>query len=116
MLGFPKKSPYAAIRWQDSQPEVQLDAEWYRLLSINDVLTADILAFSRKTYGELWQKRFEEDLVELLSRMGHPPKDTVKLEVQSLTEPLETRTLSEVPMTEANRRAIYRAAHPLTNP
>ncbi len=41
--------------------------------------------------------------------MGHPPEDTVKLVLQSLTSP-ETQTLESVPMTEANRKAIYSAA------
>ena len=55
-----------------------------------------------------WQMRFEEDLVELLSPMGHPPQDTVKLVVQSLTS-TETQVLEDVPMTEANRQAIKAA-------
>ena len=52
---------------------------------------------------------FAEDLVEVLTRMGHPPQDTVTLVVQSPTTS-ETRTLEDVPMTEANRWAIYEAA------
>jgi CubicO group peptidase (beta-lactamase class C family) len=106
---FPRKSPFAAVRWQDSQPEVQLDDEWFKLVSLDELPADDIIAFSRKTYGDLWQKRFEEDLVELLSRMGHPPQDTVTLVVQSLTTS-QTRTVEEVPMTEANRQAIKAAA------
>ena len=42
--------------------------------------------------------RFEEDLVELLTQMGHPPKDKATLAIQSLTSS-ETRTLKDVPMT-----------------
>jgi hypothetical protein len=41
--------------------------------------------------------------------MDHPPQDTVTLVVQSLTSS-ETRTLEDVPMTRANRRAIRDAA------
>ena len=107
--GYPKVSPFAAVRWQQSQPEVQLDGEWFKLVSLNDLPVADIVAFSQQTYGKLWRKRFEEDLVELLSRMRHPPQDTVTLVVQSLTSS-ETWTLEDVPMTEANRLAIKAAA------
>ena len=40
---------------------------------------------------------------------GASAQDTVKLVVQSLTSS-ETQTLENVPMTEANRKAIYNAA------
>jgi hypothetical protein len=106
---YPKKSPFAGVRWQQSQAEVQVGDDWSRLVSLNDVPAAEIVAFSRRTYGNLWQKRFEEDLVELLTGMGHPPQDEVTLVVQSLTSS-ETRTLEDVAMTEANRRAIREAA------
>ena len=105
----PKKSPFAAVRWQESQPEVKVGDEWYRLVSLDDVPAAEIVAFSRQTYGDKWPKRFEEDLVELLSRIGHPPQDTVKLVIQSLTSP-ETQVLDGVSMTRENRQAIREAA------
>ena len=105
----PEKSPFAAVRWQESQPEVRVGDEWFKLVSLDDLPAAEIVAFSQRTYGNKWQKRFEEDLVELLTRMGHPPQDTVTLVVQSLTSS-ETRTLEDVPMTRANRRAIRDAA------
>ncbi len=105
----PQKSPFAAVRWQQSQPQVKVGDEWYKLVSLDDLPAAEIVAFSRRTYGNKWQKRFEEDLVELLSRMGHPPRETVKLVVQSLTSG-QTRTLERVPMTRENRQAIRAAA------
>lgn len=106
---FPKTSPFGAVRWRQFQPEVNAGNEWYKLVSLDNVPAADIVAFSRRTYGNKWQKRFEEDLVELLSRMGHPPQGTVKLVVQSLTS-LQMQTLEQVPMTRANRQAIREAA------
>jgi CubicO group peptidase (beta-lactamase class C family) len=106
---YPKKSPFAAVRWQQAQPEVKVGDEWFKLVSLDDLPASEIVAFSQQTYGDLWQKRFEEDLVELLTRMGHPPDDTVTLVVQSLTSS-ETRTLDDVPMTTANRQAIRDAA------
>jgi len=108
-VGYPRLSPFAAVRWQEFQPEVKLGDEWYQLVSLDDLPAADIVAFSRLTYDGRWQMRFEEDLVELLTRMGHPPQDTVKLVVQSLTSS-ETQVLEAVPMTAANRRAIKAAA------
>jgi CubicO group peptidase (beta-lactamase class C family) len=106
---YPKKSPFAAVRWNESQPEVQLDGEWFKLESLDEFPAAEIVTFSQRTYGNKWQKRFEEDLVEVLVGMGHEPKDTVQLVVSPLGSSM-TRTLEGVPMTEANRRAIFKAA------
>ena len=107
--GHPERSPFAAVRWRQSRPEVKVDDEWFNLVSLDGVPAAEIVAFSQRTYGDLWRKRFEEDLVELLTQMGHEPQETVTLVVQSLTSS-ETRTLEEVPMTRANRQAIRNAA------
>ncbi|MCA9006187.1 MAG: hypothetical protein KDA70_13025 [Planctomycetaceae bacterium] len=104
-----QKSPFAAVRWQAAQPEVKLGNEWYQLVSLNGIAASEIVEFSKQTYDAKWQKRFEEDLVELLTRMGHPPADSVTLEVQSL-DSTEKKTLKEVPMTYENRRAIRNAA------
>ena len=106
---YPKMSPFAAVRWNDSQPEVKVGDDWFLLVSLDGLSAADIVSFSKETYHGLWQKRFEEDLVELLSRMGHPPQGTVKLIVQSLTTGKE-KTLPNVAMTVENRQAIRNAA------
>lgn len=106
---YPKRSPFAAVRWEESQPEVKVDDQWFKLISLNGIPAKEIVDFSKETYGEKWQKRFEEDLVELMTRMGHPPEKSVTLEVQSLTSS-EKQTLKEVRMTYANRGAIRAAA------
>ncbi|QDU06590.1 hypothetical protein V6x_63440 [Gimesia chilikensis] len=106
---YPKRSPFAAVRWEESQPEVKVDGQWFKLISLNGIPAKEIVDFSKETYGEKWQKRFEEDLVELMTRMGHPPEKSVTLEVQSLTSS-EKQTLKEVRMTYANRGAIRAAA------
>lgn len=106
---YPKISPFAAVRWQESQPEVKVKDEWYQLIYLNGIPASEIIDFSKQTYDDKWQKRFEEDLVELLTRMGHPPEEKVTLVVQPLTSPAR-QTLKDVPMTYANRRAIREAA------
>ena len=111
---YPKKSPFAAVRWQDDQPEVKLDDEWFKLVSLNELPVADIVSFSQQTYENQWQQRFEEDLVEVLTRMEHPPADTVKLVVQSMRTS-ETSVREDVPMTEENRSAIYAASSKRSN-
>jgi hypothetical protein len=99
---YPKLSPYSAIRWK---PEVQLDGQWHTLLSIDGVSVEEIVAFARRQYDSLWQKRFNEDLVQVLSEMGRPPGKTVTLVVRDLKTGQE-KTLKNVPLTAENRRAI----------
>ena len=106
---FSKKSPFNAVRWQDSQPEVRISEEWYQLVSIDGVPTKDILTFCRRTYEGKWRKRFAEDLVEVLIRMGHEPKDTVQLVVRSPGFS-ESKQLENVAMSKENRQAIWNAA------
>ncbi len=102
---YPKRSPFEAIRWNEDAPEVRVNDEWFTLISLDGRTTDEILRFSRQKYGEKWRKRFEEDLFELLVRMGHAPGETVELVVRS-PEAGEMQTLEDVPMTEENRDAL----------
>ena len=106
---YPKLAPYTGVRWEGNQPVVRVGDEWFTLVSIDGIAVEEIVAFSRRTYVDKWRKRFAEDLVEVLTRMGHEPKDTVRLVVSPPGSPA-TRNLNDVPMTEANRKAIYEAA------
>lgn len=113
--GYLRLSPFAAVRWvDDDEPEVYVDKEWYRLVAIGDLPAEMIVDYSRVTYRDKWQKRFEEDLVELLSRMGHPPGQTVRLVVRRPTSQ-EWLILKDVPLTEENREAIKAAAEARAN-
>lgn len=111
---YPKLAPYSGVRWEGEEPAIEIGGEWFRLVSLDGIPASEIVAVSRKIYGDRWKKRFEEDLVELLTRMGHPPGKTVRLVVQSLTS-TETRVLEEVPMTAANRQAVKAAADARAN-
>jgi CubicO group peptidase (beta-lactamase class C family) len=105
---YAKKSPFTAIRWKESQPEVQLENEWYELVALDAIPVIDIVDFSRQTFGERWQKRFSEDLVEVLTRMGYPPQNEVTLVLRSFATG-ETLTRTGVAMTEENRHLIRAA-------
>lgn len=106
---YPKRAPFTDVRWEGSTPVVKIGEEWFMLISLDGIPAADIVNFSWRTYMDRWRKRFEEDLVEVLTRMGYEPNDTVTLVVRSQASS-ETRTLNDVPMTEENRRTIYKAA------
>jgi hypothetical protein len=117
---FPKLSPYSSIRWLGTSPQVQVRETWYDLAAIDDQSTEQILDFVHKTYGDIWQKRFEEDLVEVLTRMGHPPDPTMRLKLREL-DTGEVIELRDVPMTKTNRLQIWserngQSAPPSTSP
>jgi len=99
---YPKLAPYGGIRWT---PEVQIDGKWYALRSINELSVDKIVEFAGKEYDDRWLKRFNEDLVQVLTEMGHPPGMTVKLVVVDLETGKEA-LLDQVPLTAENRRSI----------
>jgi RNA polymerase sigma factor (sigma-70 family) len=107
---YPAVSPFEAVRWKGDAAEVQVKGMWYQLLGVNDVAAEHIVA-SAKSADREWQRRFEEDFVALLAYMGHEPGATVTLKAKNLETQKEV-TLSDVAMTENNRRAIYVARHP----
>ena len=105
-------APYAAVRWRDSVPEVQVMGSWYELVALDDVPVEDIVSFCKQTYGEFWRKSFEEDLVLVLKDMGkpgHSDGETGPLTVRRL-DTREILWLPRVTWTDANRQAILRTA------
>jgi hypothetical protein len=106
--GYPKLSPFSAVRWKDSTPEVKVKDVWYELLAIDDTEAREVVKFCKEKEEKLWQKRFEEDLVEMMARMGHEPGEKVTLKVRDLKTG-KTEVLKDVPNTHENRQAIWRA-------
>lgn len=80
-LSLEKASPFTAIRWQNEQPIVQFNNEWYQLEKIDHLSKAELLAFCQKQFGSKWQKRFTEDLVEVLQGLGYQPNVKVALQL-----------------------------------
>jgi hypothetical protein len=107
---YPKASPFAGLRWVEGEPDVRVDGAWYRLVSINGTPAKDILDFCKSTWGKDWQRRFGEDLVEVLVRMKLKPRVTVDLEVKELDSG-KVREIKGVRMTRQNREAVR---NPLT--
>lgn len=103
-----KRAPYGAIRWEGENPSVEVGGAWFELVAIDATPAAEIVAFCQRAWPRIWQKRFEEDLVEAMSVMGKPPGDTVTLTLRDASG-AEVRR-EKVPMTEENRRAIWAAA------
>jgi len=102
-IDYPKLSPFTDIRFR--HPEIKVNGAWYELTAINDIPVDQIINFTRQTYGGIWEKRFSEDLVQVLTEMGHPPANTVKLDLLKL-DTAEGVTMKDVPMTKENRQAV----------
>lgn len=107
--GYPRLSPFEGVQWKDTRPNVQVRGKWYELVSMDGLSAAQIIAQCRAMDSRNWQKRFEEDLVEVLARTGHPIGDRTMLEVKDL-ETGQLGVLPDVPLTRENRDALWRAA------
>lgn len=105
---YPKLAPYSAIRWKNATPEVKVNGTWYELLAINDTPTGEIVKFCKDKEPDIWQKRFEEDLVEMMARMGQQPGEKVTLKLRDPASGT-TQVMKDVPNTHANRQAIWQA-------
>ncbi|MBL1215648.1 MAG: hypothetical protein HND52_19940 [Ignavibacteriae bacterium] len=109
---YKKAAPYSKIIWGKEEvseyPQVLIDTTWYLLLGINDIPTIEIITFCNGKYGVDAVKRFNEDLVEVLTLMGYPPGDYVKLLLADIVTK-ENITLFDVEMTYKNRQAILQS-------
>jgi|GEM_PF-7051996 len=107
-------SPFTHVRFAGDKVFVMYLGNESELAAVNGQPTVDILAFCRAKYGEHdMYKRFAEDLVVVLSEMGHPAGDdnTVSL---ALLDPVTgaKQDVTHAPMSAENRRAVFNALHP----
>jgi hypothetical protein len=115
--GLPTLAPYRDIHWTEGSdvPRVLLGAEWLELLSIDGRSVPDLVAAARSGFGNDWQRRFDEDLVEVMALLGAAPREAVAL---GLREPTNGQTFTRsASMTPANRQSVlcnYRAGFALT--
>ena len=103
---YPRLSPFENFRWRGDQPEVVVGGRWYRPEAIDGIAIDDILQGAERLHGPRWRKRFVEDLVELMDRLGHPLDSAVDLRLRPV-DGKDTLTIRDVPMTRENRRAVY---------
>jgi hypothetical protein len=104
---FARLAPYPDIIWPDSTPDrpsVLIGRDWLELTSVDGASVADIVAFSRQTFGSDWQRRFDEDLVEVLGGMNRAVGESVALGLRNRTTG-QAMTLT-MQMTPANRQAL----------
>lgn len=97
-----KASPFTAVKWDGDQPVVRFNNDWYLFHSINGISVESIIKFCKATYEDRWKKRFSEDFIEVLTKMGHKPDINVSL---VLSKDGTKYTKSGV-MTEENRDRV----------
>lgn len=78
-LQLEKASPFTAVKWKNNLPIVQFNTKWYTLEKLDLFTTKELLDFCKQNFGTKWQKRFSEDLVEVLKKMDTPPNEKVNL-------------------------------------
>lgn len=101
----PKLSPFTKIQFEGEQVIVVYDGKTYQWLELNGIKVEGIVASAKKQFGERWQKRISEDLVELLWSMDHQPGNSVKLRLLDLKTKRDF-IVENAPMTKENRDAI----------
>lgn len=100
---YAKVAPFTGVRWENDRPVVCVNGRWAALVSIDDIPIGRIIDFARRRFGKIAQKRFSEDLVEVLSTMGHDPKWKVTLGLETKDKTVDKL---EVIMTEDNRKQV----------
>ena len=101
--GYAKVAPYTGVRWENDRPVVRVRGQWSRLVSIDGLPVEGIMEFAQKEFGDKARKRFAEDLVELLSKMGHDPQWEVALGLEKKDGQVEQL---KIRMTKENRDVI----------
>jgi len=101
-LPLEKASPFTAVKWENQQPVVQFNGEWYTLEKLDRYTIKELLDFCRQKHGDKWQKRFSEDLIEVLTEIGSPPNEKVEL----LLSNSEQKITVTGAYTQANRQQV----------
>ena len=103
-------SPFTEVSCDEDKVVVAFSGKHYELISIDGISTKQILDFCRKTFSTRWEKRFAEDLVEVMSGMGKEVGSSVNLALKEL-DTNKVITVPDAPMTADNRRAVWESRH-----
>lgn len=112
--GWKRASAFTDVRVEDGAVFVEFNNSSYQLISINGASTERLLKAARYHFGSLGEKRFIEDLPEVLGAMGMKESDTVDLVLQDGDG--EQIRFPDAPMTAQNRSLVYRNAGKRTTP
>ena len=105
---FEKLSPFTKVSCVGDKALVTYSGKQYELVAIDGLTTRQIFEFCKRTYEGQWEKRFAEDLVEVMSGMGKAPGRTVNLDLRDIAAG-KVVTVDKAPMTGENRRSVWGA-------
>lgn len=103
-----RASPFDELRWNQDAPEVLVGESWYVPRAIDEISVEDILEFCDTRWLGQRQKRFGEDLIEVLDALGWEGDLFVELDLTLISSGEEVR-LEAVEMTTDKRNAIRSA-------
>ena len=99
-------APFTGVRWSGGLPEIEHEEQWYALVGVDGIAIQDIINHCHATYPGLVEKRFSEDLVEVMAGMGARPGTTVDLQLRRL-DTGEQFTAHDVAMSAEKRRRAW---------
>ncbi len=103
---FARLSPFTEVSCDEDKTVVAFSGKRYELISIEGLSTKQILDFCRKGFSARWEKRFAEDLVEVMSGMGKEVGSSVNVVLKAL-DTNNVITVPDAPMSAENRRAVW---------
>ena len=103
----PKLLPFTDVRFENDRVFVAYEGWDYQWLELDHLSVEDVVASAKGQFGDRWQKRIAEDLVEVLWGMDHQPAGTVRLRLVDATTGKEV-VVAAAKMTEENRQLVYR--------
>lgn len=107
---YEKLAPWTAVRWRENVvAEVEVEGHFFELVAIEGVKGDDVIRYCKETWPHIWQKRFEEDLVWALARMGKKVGAKVTLDLIDSASNRKVRK-ADVAMTNENRQLLWQAA------
>lgn len=104
-----RTSPFEMVRFRDSQPEVLVAGRWFAPERIGGIALETLLAHAVQRHGDRWDKRFCEDLPQLLDELGQPAGDTLELVLRDLQSG-QRETIPAAALRADYRDAIHAAA------
>lgn len=110
-----RASPFTFVEVDADDVQVQFEGERYELVSINGTSTKGILRSAHRQFGSLGEKRFIEDLPEVLVGLGASPDDTT-VDLVLTNAAGDEVVVSDAPMTAENRSLVYASSRAKRSP
>lgn len=104
---LPELSPFSRVSCQGDVATVTYNGRPMQLVALNGVPTKRILDHCKQRYGPRWEKRFAEDLVQVLSSMGQKVGNTCSLVLKDAAG--KVVKVEQAKMTRELRQQVWRA-------